>query len=175
MGSPGQPAPVKLVVGLLARELATLEEATTRLCDEFGPADYVSPLVPFTLTDYYAAEMGPDLQRQFVSFRRLIIPDELPGIKLVTNLLEGEFTPGGRRLVNVDPGYLSAGKFVLATSKNQQHRLYLGQGIYGEVALRYRDGAWQPWEWTYPDYRSPEYARILAEIRAVYMAQIRHA
>ena len=61
--------------------------------------------------------------------------------------------------MNLDPGYLAAGKLVLATTKNQQHRIYLGQGIFAEVALRYRAGAWQPWEWTYRDYRSPEYAR----------------
>ena len=62
--------------------------------------------------------------------------------------------------MNLDPGCLSAGKVVLATTKNQQHRIYLGSGIYAEVALRYRDGRWQPWEWTYPDYRSPEYAQV---------------
>jgi hypothetical protein len=76
-----------------------------------------------------------------------------------------------RRTVNLDPGYLCAGKLVLATTKNQQHRLYLGQGIYGEVALRFRAGAWQPWEWTYPDYRSPEYAQVFAEIRRLFMRQ----
>lgn len=161
---------MKLVTGLLARENSALVEAAQRLCDAFGPADYASAQVPFTQTDYYTAEMGPDLQRQFLSFERLIQPDDLPGIKIVTNRLEADLSVGGRRRVNVDPGYLAAGKYVLATTKDQQHRLYLGQGIFAEVALRYRGGAWQPWDWTYPDYRSPDYARILAEIRALYMA-----
>lgn len=171
MGRIASVTPVKLVVAMLASQLALFTDATSRLMTLFGPVDYVSPLLPFDFTDYYAGEMGPGLLRQFIAFQDLVAPDALPDIKLQTNALEIHLSRDGRRQVNLDPGYLTAGKLVLATTKDQQHRLYLGQGIYGEVTLRYRHGSWQPWEWTYPDYRSAGYQRILKEIRDLYMAQ----
>ncbi len=171
MGRIKQPEPVKLIVAMLAHAEAALDQAAARLEAAHGPVDYASPLLPFTVSSYYAAEMGPDLRRRFIAFARLVLPDALPGLKLAAIALESDLAVDGRRTVNLDPGYLCAGKLVLATTKNQQHRLYLGQGIYGEVALRYRAGAWQPWEWTYPDYRSPEYAQVFADIRRLYMRQ----
>nr|HID14469.1 DUF4416 family protein [Anaerolineae bacterium] len=60
-----------------------------------------------------------------------------------------------------------------ATTKDWQHRVYLGGGIYAEVTLRYRKGSFQPWEWTYPDYRSPEYIAIFNHIRQLYARQLR--
>jgi hypothetical protein len=171
MGYIKPPEPAKLVVAMLSSQEGSLADASARLATVHGPVNYVSPLLPFDVSSYYAAEMGPGLFRQFIAFARLIQPDELPGIKLETIALEADFAVDGRRTVNLDPGYLCAGKLVLATTKNQQHRLYLGQGIYGEVALRYHAGAWQPWEWTYPDYRSPEYARVFADIRQMFMRQ----
>ena len=137
----------------------------------YGDADYSSPPLPFDISEYYQAEMGSGLTRRFVAFRRLVPPDALAAVKLATIELEAALAVDGRRQVNLDPAYLSAGKLVLATTKNQQHRIYLGQGVFAEVALRYRDGAWRAWEWTYRDYRSPEYARVFDEIRALYMAQ----
>jgi len=171
MGRIKLPEPVKLIVAMLAREEYSLGLAQAYLAAIHGPVDYASPFLPFDVSSYYTAEMGPGLRRQFIAFARLIQPDELPAIKLEAIALETFFAVDGWRTVNLDPGYLCAGKLVLATTKNQQHRLYLGQGIYGEVALRYRAGAWQPWEWTYPDYRSPEYARVFTEIRRLYMRQ----
>lgn len=165
--------PVKLVVGILSAHPDLLAQAVERLAVLYGQTDYLSPILPFTYTDYYLGEMGPGLLRQFVAFAELIGSGDLPSIKLQTNVLEAELAQDGRRRVNLDPGYLNAGKLVLATTKDQQHRLYLGQGIYGEVTLRYRQGAWRPWDWTYPDYRSPEYAQVFAAIRALYVAQLR--
>jgi hypothetical protein len=79
---------------------------------------------------------------------------------------------GDRRLLNLDPGYISLGKLVLATTKDYSHRLYLGQGIYGEVTLYYRHGAFHPWEWTYPDYASERYCQLFAAIRSLYVQQL---
>jgi hypothetical protein len=64
-------------------------------------------------------------------------------------------------------------KLVLATTKDYSHRIYLGQGIYAEVTLKHRQGAFQPWDWTYPDYASPRYLQVCDEIRVIYAAQLR--
>ena len=94
-------------------------------------------------------------------------------IKRQTNELEWTLAREERRRVNVDPGYVSLGKVVLASTKDHAHRLYLGQGIYGEVTLTYQHGHFRPWPWTYPDYASDRYCTLFDEIRRHYRAQLR--
>jgi len=77
--------------------------------------------------------------------------------------------------VNVDPGYVSLGKLVLASTKDHAHRLYLDRGVYGEVMLTYQQGCFRPWPWTYPDYASDGYCAMFGEIRECYKAQLRGA
>jgi hypothetical protein len=131
--------------------------------------------MPFDHTDYYTPEFGLDLERQIVTFERLISPIDLPAIKRKTNDLEWTFAKTGRRQVNIDPGYVSLGKMVLATTKDHAHRLYLGQGIYGEVTLTYQQGGFRPWPWTYPDYARDAYCGLFNQIRQHYKAQLREA
>ncbi|MBC7254702.1 MAG: DUF4416 family protein [Chloroflexi bacterium] len=176
MGTIKEPQPVKLVIPMIAGEEVLFDEAVQALVERFGPVDYRSATLPFTHTTYYEREFGPNLLRQFASFERLIDPGELARIKRLTNDLEIAWADAsGRRRINLDPGYLTQAKFVLATTKNQAHRIYIGEGIYAEVTLIYRHGAFEPLPWTYPDYRTPEYRAILATIRALYDQQIKSA
>ncbi|NLG28242.1 MAG: DUF4416 family protein [Chloroflexi bacterium] len=173
MGRIREALPVKLIVPMLSASPALLSEASAALSARFGPVDYASAHLPSTYTEYYTEEMGPGLQRYFVSFGPLIDAGALAEIKLTTNALEQEWSERGKRRVNLDPGYLAPGKLVLATTKDHAHRVYLGRGIYAEVTLAYRDGAFAPWQWTYPDYCSAGYHAILREIRTLYMEQLR--
>jgi len=172
--SKGHP-PVKLIVGMFTAQPELFGVAEDRLSAEFGPIDYESEVLSFDTTTYYAAEFGENLCRKFVSFAELIDPGELAGIKLFTNALEMELAADGKRRINLDPGYLSLGKLVLATTKDWQHRIYLGQGIFAEVTLRFQKGSFHPWEWTYPDYRSQEYISIFNHIRWIYREQLRES
>jgi hypothetical protein len=70
-----------------------------------------------------------------------------------------------QRPLNLDPGYITLAKLVLASTKDFAHRLYLGRGIYAEITLHFRSGAWQPTQWTYPDYRRPDFQRFFVECR----------
>jgi hypothetical protein len=173
MGAAREPQPVKLVASLLTGEVALLEPVREALVGAWGPIDFASALLPFDHTDYYAPEFGPALQRQIVTFAELIPPGDLPRVKRRTNKLEGGFLAEGRRRVNIDPGYVSLGKLVLASTKDHAHRLYLGQGIYGEVTLTYQRGRFRPWPWTYPDYASDRYCDLFEAIRTRYKAQLR--
>ena len=173
MGTAREPAPVKLIASLLTGDPGLLPDVRAALVQAFGPTDLESDILAFDHTDYYAAEFGPGLQRQFVTFERLIAPADLPAVKRQTNDLERSFAQEGRRLVNIDPGYVSLSKLVLATTKDHAHRLYLGQGIYGEVTLAYQQGRFRPWPWTYSDYASDRYCALFMEIRRRYKTQIR--
>ena len=97
--------------------------------------------------------MGDNLFRKLISFEKLIKPETLSDIKLFTNSIENEhLAEGGKRIVNIDPGYISLEKLVLATGKNFAHRIYLRNGIYADLTLVYKNGDFQPLEWTFPDY-----------------------
>ena len=67
------------------------------------------------------------------------------------------------------------GKFLLATTKDQAHRVYLRDGIFAEVTLHYHAGAFRPWEWTYADYRLPEVLAFLREARTFYRGRLASA
>jgi len=173
VGTVRQAQPVKLIASLLTGHPALLAGVKEALSGAFGPIDFESELLPFDHTDYYAPEFGPGLQRQIVTFAGLVDPGELPAIKLKTNEMERAMAPDGSRQVNIDPGYVSLGKLVLATTKNHAHRLYLGLGIYGEGTLTYQQGRFRAWPWTYPDYASERYCALFNQIRERYRAQLR--
>lgn len=172
MGQIRAVSPVKLLTGVITAGLNLLEEVKKCLEKEWGPADSESAILDFIYTRYYEAEMGSPLYRQFFSFQNLIDPGALATIKVFTNSLEGEFTrPGGKRQVNLDPGYLAPAKLVLATTKDRSHRIYLGQGIYAEVTLLYYRGQFEPLPWTYPDYRTEAYRNYFARVREIILRQ----
>lgn len=162
---------VKLFCGILGREMRAIESAVDRLEELAGPADYCSLPVRFNFTDYYEAEMGPELLRVFVSFERRIDPGNLREIKIATNSLEEELAHRGtgiiRRRVNLDPGFLSLHSVVLASTKNFQHRIPVGKGIYLEQEMFFTKKEARFLPWTYPDYQSPEYVQIFKQIRQI--------
>ncbi len=172
MGEVRDPQPVKIFVGMLTAQLSLLQKVNNLLQERLGPIDIESEILDFDCTRYYEKEMGPELKRRFLGFQRLVHPDALMEVKLLTNQLEQVLSEQGKRLVNLDPGYLTAAKVVLASTKDCAHRLYLGNGIYGEVTLVYQDRRFQTLPWTYPDYRSEAYHGFFRRVRAAYLAQI---
>lgn len=179
MSEPKKPRPAKLVVSIIFREgeggdASRLQSAVSRLEEKYGPADYRSLVLLFDYTGYYEREMGESLKRQLVSFKRLVEQGSLVEIKLHTGEMEKTLSDvEGLRTVNIDPGLLCPENFVLATGKNNAHRIYLGRGIFAEITLMYRDGKYRAMPWTYPDYASGEVQAILAEMRKLLMEQLR--
>jgi len=165
MGKIKEPRLVKLIVGMISASPELFDLAEARLKTRFGKIDFGSQILPFETTNYYCKEMGSNLKRKFISFGELINPSQLPEIKIFTNLVEEEFSVDAKRRINLDPGYISLSKLVLATTKDYQHRIYLRDGIYAEVTLRFKSGKFQAWEWTYPDYKTQAYQEIFLHIR----------
>src|SRR2546421_2282164 len=118
--------------------------------------------------------MGAGLRKRLLAFAEPVEPGRLPEIKLATNALERELAAGRPepRPLNLDPGLLGLGKLVLATTKDQAHRVYLRDGIFAEVTLQYRAGKFEPWPWTYTDYRLPVVGEFLVRARDDYRARL---
>jgi len=173
MGTAKQAKPIKLIASIFSADPVLVDRAQAALEEHFGPVDFQSELLPFDHTNFYEPEFGAGIVRRIVAFERLADPGDLPDVKLAANALESEMSDGGRRTVNIDPGYVAEGKMILASTKDHRHRIYLGKGIYGEVTLYYHQGTLHPWEWTYADYASPRYCELFTEIRARYREQLR--
>lgn len=169
--------PALLVVAAFSRHEDALDWARGRLETLYGPIALVSPTFDFHQTRYYEPTMGPGLCKRFLAFDRLVDPGDLAAIKRQTIGLEGELVGLGKhaeqRPLNLDPGLLFLGKFCLATTKDQQHRIYLRDGIFAEVTLRFIAGSYDPWDWTYADYREDGVRAFLREARDYYKGRLR--
>lgn len=172
MGQIRKPSPVKLIVGFIFREDSVLKKAEGILENKFGGIDFESQTLSFAHTDYYRSEFGDGLKRKFIGFKKLIPANLLPRVKTATNKIEDKLSADGRRLINIDPGYLDLAKLILASTKDYQHRLYLDKGIYAENTLFYQGKSFRPRDWTYPDYKTPEYLDIFNQIRKIYAQQL---
>jgi hypothetical protein len=173
MGTIKLPAPVKLMIAVMSAPGTPADKARSRLVDRFGPTDLSYGPVPFSWTDYYEPEMGKGLFKSYYSFQKYIDRSEIPAIKIFTNNLESEFASEGKRSINCDPGYIARDKLVLASTKDFYHRMYLSDGIYGEVTLHYRKGEYRFFSWTYPDYREQDFLDFLESARALLVRDLR--
>lgn len=172
MSLPQPPKPAKLVISLFMREKSLIEPVALDLADNFGPVDMVSHWFSFDFTTYYEPEMGAPLFRRLMTFKTLIEQNDLPEIKTVTNALEQKYSENGKRMINLDPGYMLRERFVLATGKNFTHRIYLDKGIYADLTLIYTKGRFQKLPWTYPDYAEGNMLKYLELIRNKYIADL---
>jgi len=171
MSSPSESEPVKLIASLFSPEKELVELVVDELSGLFGPVDWVSRECFFDRTRYYEREMGWPLHRRFVSFERLVRPEDIVDIKHRTNEFEKKYLKGETRRINIDPGYISAERLVLATGKNYVHRIYLSRGIYADLTLVFHKGYFEPLPWTYRDYREPWIREAFRKVRGTYMLE----
>ncbi len=174
MAIPQTVKPVKLILATLHNEAAPAPTFALQLTQAFGPIDFASALFPFAATNYYFNEMGAPLTRMFFSFERLISPEDLATIKRRTNELEREFATNDKRTVNLDPGYLDADKFVLASAKYHGYKIYLHDGIWADMTLHYEKGRFLAMPWSFPDFKSGAYEKVFIQIRELYKKQIKN-
>jgi hypothetical protein len=164
---------VKLFSGVIYSSSQVYEETRKKLEDIFSAVDLESGEFNFDFTTYYNQEMGSPLYRRFISFEKLISPDQLPAIKIHTNKIEIETSISGKRVVNLDPGYLSDANVIIATTKNYYHRVPLSKGIYAHMEYVIKKKKLVPLEWTYPDFKTPQYMEFFARLIPIYKENIR--
>lgn len=160
-------------MGVLSSDESLHERLIETLVQRFGPIQEESEHVPFLFTDYYNKEMGGQPFRCFIVFKDLVDPSLLATIKLETNEIEQLFADKGNRKINLDPGILSAGSFILATTKNRSHRIPLHDGIYAETTLIYHGHCFNALPWTYADYRTEAFRTLFERYRNDYLQQLR--
>jgi hypothetical protein len=172
LAKPQAVEPVKLFVAVLWAESGPLEKSLEQLSARWGEIDFASADYPFNMTEYYESEMGQNLKRRLVSFRRLASPDCLSTAKHICNDIEDRLSGERGRTINLDIGYLDHNKIVLASFKGAGQKIYLANGVWADMVARYRSGKYCPFEWTFPDFRDGRYDRELLQIRQRYLEQL---
>jgi hypothetical protein len=161
--------PALLILTAFSRYAEALAWARETAETAWGKISLASDLYNHRETNYYEATMGPDLKKTFFAFETPYEPADLVARKETTNQWETEYQQLGRhpepRPLNLDPGYLTEAKLVLASTKDRDHRIYLARGIYAENTLFFHHGAWRPRPWTYPDYQRADYHQFFLRCR----------
>lgn len=182
MGKINFPKPAKLIISMISSDVYLFNFFKEALIKSFSKVDLESNIQPFNFTNYYEKEFGKDLIQKLFSFDFLIKPDQLPEIKKITNDLENNLIIKkniekdislNRRKINLDPGYITLNKFILASTKNGPSRIYLDNGIYAEITLRFINKSFVPGEYTYSNYKTLEYINFLNKVRQRYKLQLR--
>ncbi len=172
MAEPVIPSRAKLFIGILTSREELFEDARKILEKKYGEIDFATAKIPFTHTSYYGS-MGKNIYKVLFSFKKLIKREDIISIKLHTNKVEKKLSGRDKRLINIDPGYMTLSNVFLATCKDFFHRTYLAKGVFLENELKYVAKKFEPWEWTYPDYRKPEYMHFFYNVRRIYYNQLK--
>jgi len=174
MSHPQRVKPALFFLAFTTKDLNLKKEILTRLGETVGMVVLESQVYEFSkYTSYYNEEMGFPLYKTILFFEFLKDPEELVEFKHFCYKLEQEFSQDGRRLINLDPGYLTLSKVVLSTFKDYSHRIYLGRSVFAEIEYIYKDGSYRVLPWTYPDYQELNLISSFNRAREIYKQKLR--
>ncbi len=161
--------PVVRFCAVITRHEEARQWAIERLTKAWGRPSLTSKQIPFQAGGFYTATMGLDLQKVLIAINDCADPSGLADWKRQTNQWELEYADESshieKRPLNLDPGYMTQAKLVLATTKDRDHRIYLRDGIFAEVTLTYVHKQWQHHRWSYPSYRTEEVTNFATDCR----------
>ena len=143
----------RLISALMYSNSSSYKKAVDELIKKFGPIESESKEYKFTFTDYYKKEMGSNLLKKFICFKKLIKKEDLAYIKNFTIKLEEKYKKKGKRKINIDPGYITLNNLVLGSVKERPHKIYLSKGIYADLNLLLKKKSCVCLPWTFADYK----------------------
>lgn len=154
------PPPGRLIISIITSSMDGLADSLTALERRFGRVECETIEIECAKAEQYREEMGDRLQRRFYSFERPMARQSLTNAKAICRKIESGFSDRVEeyifRSVNIDPGILSPGNLVMASNREYNHRIYLGDGVFGELTLVWARGQFVRLPWTNPDFCSDE-------------------
>lgn len=156
---------VKLIIALMYRNKDIVKKIKNELIKKYGEIGRESKEYEFNFTAYYKREMGKNLLKQFISFKRLIKREKLRDIRLLTMSIEKKYSKNNKRKINIDPGYITENSIVLASIKERPHKIYLGKGVYADLNLILKKKGFFELPWTFPDYKIKENQEFFHKVR----------
>lgn len=154
--------PVVRICAVISRHQQAIDWGVQKLAQQWGGVALVAQPLPFEANGFYTPTMGDDLRKVLVMLAGFPEPGGLSDWKHATNEWEVEYAQSHEhaevRPLNLDCGYVTQAKLVLATTKDRDHRIYLRDGMFAEVTLNYVAKRWVHHRWTYPSYRTSQVA-----------------
>lgn len=147
------PNKAKLLFAIFSQSIEKIDEVEKLINAKFGHSKLSSEIFLIESTDYYASEMGDQLKKKFILVEKLIERTELISIKHWAVSTEDQFVLNENRTVNIDPMMMTEEQLLVSTGKLFPHRIYLGEGVFGQLELMRRKGHFDILPWTYPDYK----------------------
>lgn len=163
------PPPGRLIVSIIYSSMDALADGLKALEKKFGRVQFETLEIECAEASEYREEMGDGLLRRFFSFEKEVPRDSLPALKAACSKIEAQFADVTDnylfRTVNIDPGILTPSNVVIATHKEFNHRMYLRDGVYAELALIYSRGTFCRLPWTASDYCDEEAIGFFRRVR----------
>ena len=148
---------VKLIIGAIYFDRQILEYSKEKMRQLKLKVVFQSDEFDFNLTEYYAAEMGNDLKRCFLSTEGLQKIETVFEWKLKMVEIENYLRQNGKRRINLDPGYIDYHRLVLLSSKEGAQKIYLRKGIWADLVLLKDKYGYKELPWTFPDIKDGRY------------------
>lgn len=166
MAKPRKPEKALLLTGVIYSNEKALDEVKKMLIKKFGKIWIESEPYDFTkFTQYYEPEMGKRLFKKNIVFKKFFTINKLPDIKLYTNKLEDKFSKKNGRIINLDPGYMTITKLILASVKDRKHKVYLDKGIYADLTYVFLKESCIIFRHTFPDFKTERVQKFFLEVR----------
>lgn len=167
-----KPPAGRLVVSIIYAYIDAVADALQHLERRYGQVLGETVEIPVSEERFYREEMGKPLLRRFFSFEKPVPRDSLPEVKRWTHKLENQFADKVDdytfRAVNLDPGVLTPYNLVMAGHREFNHRIYLAEGVFGEISLIWARGKFRRLPWTPADYYDPEAISLFERTRNTF-------
>ena len=157
--------PGKALIGVLFQKDEIYQQFLRHLETIEVEIELESEIYKFDSTDYYQEEMGSGLYRIFLSLKGLYPVEQSVSLKNETNSWENEWKEAGKRILNLDPGYLDLHKVVLLSGKEGPQKIYLGGGTWADLNLIRKARRFEALPWTFPDLRESRYHSFFERVR----------
>ena len=144
---------MRLMFALMWKDEDKLSLVEEHLKNFYGDFIFQSETFQLPYSSYYTEEMGQSLFKKFVLTKFMTDELKLVGIKKHTDFIEKKFSINQNRTVNIDPIVIDKEKVVVATRKFRGNRIKVDKDVYLELELWYHNKSFQPFPWTYLDYK----------------------
>ena len=135
----------------------------------FGRVEFETSGIPCSNAKRYREEMGDNLHRRFFSFERTVNRAALAELKSACMKIEPRYADQVHdflfRTVNIDPGILTPENLVMASHVQYNHRVYMGNKVFAELALVWAKGKFMRLPWTNRDFCHDEAVDFFERIR----------
>jgi len=169
---PKQPSKAKFFIGIIYKDNSVYKKTLNELKKQFGEIETESFEYDFDeFTKYYENEMGKNLKKKFIVFKTLIPRQKITEIKLLTNSIEDKYSKNNKRLINLDPGYLTEFNLILPSAKERPHKIYLKKGIFADPIYIFRKSSCITFQHTFPDFRTEKIQNFFLKIRKNYLKE----